>query len=195
MDTARYILATLSVVAYPATLLFWLIVHGFIGFWRKLGPGWTYAVVLALLAGPMTALYLARAPLLAVEFGTGPALWLAAALSYSISVVIEVRCRKHLKFKTLVGVPELGREGKGGRLITEGIYSKIRHPRYVSVWFGTLAVAFLTNYLALYVIAVLVIPALYIVVLLEERELRARFGSEYADYSERVPRFFPRSAR
>ena len=32
----------------------------------------------------------------------------------------------------------------------------------------------------------------YFIVVLEERELRDRFGSTYEEYSRRVPRFFPR---
>ena len=54
------------------------------------------------------------------------------------------------------------------------------------------AFALFTNYLAMYVLAVLVIPTLYWVVLLDEKELRDRFGSEYVSYSERVPMFFPK---
>ena len=49
------------------------------------------------------------------------------------SVRIEIACRKHLKFKTLVGAPELARDGKGGELPSEGIYGRVRHPRYVGV--------------------------------------------------------------
>ena len=55
-----------------------------------------------------------------------------------------------------------------------------------------MAVALFTNYLAIYVLALAIIPALYLVVVLEEKELRDRFGLEYAAYSERVPRFIPR---
>ena len=192
MDTARYILALLCVLTYPGAILYWLLFHGLIDFWRKLGTGWTYTIVLSAFAALIAATYVVRAPLLTVDFGTVPVLWLAAGLSYLASVIIEIRCRKYLKFKTLVGLPEVRGDGDVGRLLTEGIYSKVRHPRYVSVWLGTLAVAFFTNYLAVYVIAVLLVPAGYLLVLLEERELRGRFGAEYAAYSERVPRFFPR---
>ena len=52
--------------------------------------------------------------------------------------------------------------------------------------------ALFANYLGLYLITALTMAALYLIVLLEERELRERFGPAYADYSARVPRFIPR---
>jgi protein-S-isoprenylcysteine O-methyltransferase Ste14 len=92
----------------------------------------------------------------------------------------------------LLGVPEIAPERPDNRLLTDGIYGRIRHPRYVAVMLGTFAVAFFTNYLVVYVIALLCVPALYLVVLLEERELRERFGDEFVRYAERVPRFLPK---
>ena len=38
----------------------------------------------------------------------------------------------------------------------------------------------------------LCVPTLYLIVLLEERELRDRFGEEYEAYCRRVPRFVPK---
>jgi protein-S-isoprenylcysteine O-methyltransferase Ste14 len=142
---------------------------------------------IAVIAG----MYAIREPLLAVEYGTNKALWPLAVLIYGVSVFIEVRCRKHLKLKILVGVPELAPDGRGGELITQGIYGRIRHPRYMAVWLGTVAVALFANYLAVYVLALVLVPALYLVVVLEERELRERFGEDYVTYSQRVPRFIP----
>ncbi len=111
---------------------------------------------------------------------------------YGVSVRIEFACRKHLKFKTLVGAPELARDGRGGKLLSEGIYGRVRHPRYVGVMFGISGFAMFANYLAPYILLPLSVVSLYIITVLEERELRARFGDEYVKYSARVPRFFPR---
>jgi protein-S-isoprenylcysteine O-methyltransferase Ste14 len=88
--------------------------------------------------------------------------------------------------------PELSQRRYPGKLLTEGIYAKVRHPRYVEALLGTLGYALFANYLAVYIAFLLAIPALYLVVLLEERELRDRFGAEYEEYSRRVPRFVPR---
>ena len=52
-----------------------------------------------------------------------------------------------------------------------------------------------TNYLAVYVILAISVPGAYLLVAVEEKELRARFGEEYLRYAERVPRFLPRLQR
>ncbi|MGD2217804.1 MAG: isoprenylcysteine carboxylmethyltransferase family protein [Gemmatimonadales bacterium] len=192
MDKARYIVALLAVMSYPPAVGWWYLTHPFVGCWRRLGRPLFYTVVTIGSFIIMGAIYLVREPLLAVEYGTDRALWPLVVLFYGTSIYIEVRCRKYLKTKILIGVPELAPDGRGGRLITEGIYGRIRHPRYIAVWLGTLAVAFFTNYLAVYIIAIAILPALYLVVVLEEQELRDRFGEEYISYCERVPRFFPR---
>ena len=169
MNTARYILALIAIISFPPAVGWWYVAHPFVRFWRKLGRPLYYTIFTVASFAVMAGMYAIREPLLAV-----------------------VRCRKHLKTMILVGAPELARDGRGGELITAGIYGRIRHPRYIAVWLGTTAMAFFTNYLAMYVLAALIVPALYFVVVLEEKELRDRFGEEYVRYAERVPRFMPR---
>lgn len=191
MNIARYIVALLVVATFPSGLLFWFVVHPFIGFWRRQGPKITYTVVIAMLLAVATVLVLARGVLLETEYGTNYVLVALAGVFYLIAAAIELRCRKHLKFRTLVGMPELVPEPVTGKLLTAGIYGRVRHPRYVSAFFGVVAVALFSNYLAAYVIAVAMVPALYALTFFEERELRDRFGEEYAAYSRRVPKFVP----
>ena len=57
---------------------------------------------------------------------------------------------------------------------------------------GIAAFAMFANYLGSYILLPLSVVGLYVITVLEERELRARFGDEYVKYSARVPRFFPR---
>ncbi len=192
MDKVRYVFALLTVVSVPAAVVLWLIVHPFIGFWRRLGPSLAYIIMAVLSLASIALLVSLRGPILRIEFGTNYILIAIGALLYAVSVFVEIRTRKHLKWRTLVGLPELSPEKPGPGLLTEGIYSRIRHPRYLAVTIGMFAFALFTNYLAMYVLVLLIIPGLYWVVLLEERELRDRFGSEYVSYSERVPMFFPK---
>jgi protein-S-isoprenylcysteine O-methyltransferase Ste14 len=89
-------------------------------------------------------------------------------------------------------VPELAPDQPGAGLLTEGIYGRIRHPRYVEFTLALAGWSLAVNYTGLYLIAALSVLTLYVIVLIEERELHARFGPAYADYSARVPRFIPR---
>jgi len=71
----------------------------------------------------------------------------------------------------------------------------MRHPRYVEIFVALLGCALIANYLAAYLLVLLVAAELFLVVLLEEKELRERFGDEYQTYARRVPRFLPTITR
>ena len=128
MNIARYIVALLVVATLPSGLLFWFVVHPFIGFWRRQGPKITYTVVIAMLLAVATVLVLARGVLLETEYGTNYVLVAIAGVFYLIAAAIELQCRKHLKFRILVGMPELVPEPATGKLLTAGIYGRVRHP-------------------------------------------------------------------
>ena len=99
---------------------------------------------------------------------------------------------EHRTFSVMAGAPELAAGGKGGKLLSEGLYARMRHPRYVAVILGVTAWALFTNYLVMYLLIPLTTIGLLLVASLEERELARRFGDEYADYRRRVPMFVPR---
>jgi protein-S-isoprenylcysteine O-methyltransferase Ste14 len=139
----------------------------------------------------MVGLYLVREPFLRVEFGTSIPLIGLALVTLCAAAALFMKRRKHLTFKMLSGFPELSPDHYPGELLTQGIYGKIRHPRYVEVLLGTLSYALAANYFATYALVAPSVPTLYLIVLLEERELRDRFGSAYDEYCRRTPRFLP----
>jgi len=96
---------------------------------------------------------------------------------------------------TILGLPELAPDQRPQRLITTGVYAIIRHPRYVQLYLGFLGSALIANYLVLYLVVALWLPGIYVIVRLEEKELRDRFGLAYDEYSRRVPRFLLRISR
>lgn len=192
VDAARYWLAVVLVVAMPPGLVFWFVVHPFVGFWRRVGVVKTYVVLAVVGAGMMVGLFLARDLLVATDYGTSR--WtggLGLVLLMGATVLFWKR-KKHLDNKRLSGLHELDPSREDGRLLTEGIYGVIRHPRYVEVALAVLAYALMANYLGAYLIWVSTLLCLGLIVPLEERELEERFGEEYRRYREEVPAFIPR---
>ncbi len=194
MNTVRYVLAVLVLVTLPPALLVWFLAHPLARFWRKLGAARTYGVLWPLMLAAMVGLFLVREPVLTVEFGTSIPLIGLALVTLGAAAALLVKRRKYLTFSVLSGFPELSRDHYPGVLLTQGIYGKIRHPRYVELVLWILSYALIANYLATYLLVALSVPTLYLIVLLEERELHDRFGSAYDEYCQRTPRFIP-SAR
>ncbi|MFZ0051646.1 MAG: isoprenylcysteine carboxylmethyltransferase family protein, partial [Desulfobaccales bacterium] len=195
MNAVRYYLALIMMVIMAPVLLYWLLIHPFVRFWRRLGPGWTYGVVLSLWALAVAGLFRMRHALLAVEFGTSYYLTALGLLVLSVSVWLGVVWFRRMRLRTIVGLPELAPDRYPQRLITTGVYAIIRHPRYVQLFLGLLGSALIANYLVLYLVVALWLPGIYVIVRLEEKELRERFGPAYDEYSRRVPRFLPRISR
>ena len=57
---------------------------------------------------------------------------------------------------------------------------------------GMIGSALLTNHSGVYVVVALILSGLYLITVLEERELLVRFGDEHRHYQEEVPRLIPR---
>ncbi|MEW6364215.1 MAG: methyltransferase [Acidobacteriota bacterium] len=191
MDGARYLIALLLVISTPPGFFLWFLIHPFARQWRRIGALWTYVVLAPPSILMMVAVFHARRSILAIEFGTNYVLVAISVLALAGAMLIARARKRYLTYGVLAGLPELSPQRYPGKLLTEGIYGRIRHPRYVEVLLGILGYALFANYLAGYVLFVLSLPALYQIVLLEERELRERFGAEYVEYERRVPRFVP----
>lgn len=194
LDQVRYGFALLWLISLLPLLLFWIALHPFVAFWRRMGLAATYTILVAGCVGLGAILFALRGPLLAVELGTGPLLWALTVAAYAVSVAFESQARRHLRMGTLMGVPELRGASEPEALLTGGIYAKVRHPRYVGAVFGYVASAFFANYLFLWAALPAFLLLLHTVVLLEEHELAERFGDVWRDYAARVPRYVPRLA-
>jgi protein-S-isoprenylcysteine O-methyltransferase Ste14 len=80
---------------------------------------------------------------------------------------------------------------KGHRLVTDGVYGVIRHPSYLGLLINALgwALAFRSGVGVL--LTALLIPPLLARIRAEETLLRAHFGGEYEQYSQRTSRLIP----
>jgi len=79
------------------------------------------------------------------------------------------------------------------KLVTNGIYRRIRHPMYLSIWLLVIAQAMiLPNYAAGFAGLVPFAILYFQRVAREERMMLEEFGSEYEQYLQRTGRLFPR---
>lgn len=191
MDALRYVVALLLIIITVSWLLMWFLVHPLINFWRALGPRLSYLIISLVMVAATVATFHFRAPLLSIDFGTNYALALLCLPLYGTAIYIVLQSRKHLKRSTLIGMPELAPSQYSGELLTEGIYSRMRHPNYVAVTLGLLGWSFFVNFLAVYLLVVVTVLGVALIARFEERELHARFGEAYSRYRQRVPRFVP----
>jgi protein-S-isoprenylcysteine O-methyltransferase Ste14 len=195
MESAAYYVAVVTVVAAPPAVCCWFLVHPFAEKWRRVGPLVTYVTVGALVALGMAGIYGIREPILRIRFGFSMTLLVPAAFLFGVAIYIEVQRHRVLRTSVLIGLPEISRQAGPGELVTQGIYSWIRHPRYLVGGLLISAAAFFSNYLAVYLLLFAYIPVIYAVVIFEERELKTRFGTTYEEYCRQVPRFVPRPRR
>ena len=98
------------------------------------------------------------------------------------------RSQRDLGIARFVGETELS---GGGEVVSQGIYARIRNPRYVGSFIAILGACFLAGTRMLWFVALIWAALLLAVIAMEEREMRARFGESYLAYCRRVPRFLP----
>ena len=190
MDQARYVIAVLLVVTLIPAISAWYVIHPFTRFWRRLGTVASFSVVYSLLISGCLLLWEFRATLVGSDLGFRPWLMLPAVPAAVLGIGIALARRRFLTQRILVGVPELSNSDKG-RLISGGIYGRVRNPRYLEFLLLSFVYVAFANYSGVWVLYALTFPAIHLVVLLEEPELKERFGQEYVEYCRRVPRYIP----
>ena len=191
MDAFRYSVALIFLLVLPPLLMFWIVVHPLINFWRKLGLRLTYGILIGAMLSAAVVLFLFRRPLLATDYGSNLSLLVTGSVCLVGSIYLRLLVSKKISFPQIAGVPEIDPQGHPGELLTAGIYSRIRHPRYVQVMLGLAAGSLMANHLGSYVVTALWLPGLWIIISLEEKELCQRFGTAYEEYRRKVPAFIP----
>ena len=195
MDALRHAFAVALLCTMPVLVLWWPVFHGFIRFWRRLGPGASYTLLLAGAALGAFGLFLARDRLLGADLGTNGLLVAAGAACIAVAGWLRRELHRDITNRFLFGLPEMAPERYRQPLVRTGLYARVRHPRYLQMGLALLGYALVTNYLSTYVLALLWLPGMYVTVLFEERELRERYGAEYDEYCRKVPRLLPRLRR
>jgi protein-S-isoprenylcysteine O-methyltransferase Ste14 len=117
---------------------------------------------------------------------------LAGVAAFVAALVVGGLASRVMPARTLVGVAELEPQRVRQPILKTGIYSRTRNPIYLAHWLLIFSMAALSGFAAswiLFAVDCLIIP---LMILSEERELRARYGQEFKTYMSHVPRFFPK---
>jgi protein-S-isoprenylcysteine O-methyltransferase Ste14 len=180
----RWVAALVLFLQLPVPL-FWFVLHPQIGYWRTRQKT-AYAV--GLLGWPVVGAGLAvfRHDLFLREY---PATW-RMAVGFAL-LVFEVglfeRARRDLGTARFIGRTELS---GGGEVVSQGIYGRMRNPRYVGSFLAIMGACLLAGTGRLWLVAAAWTILIRLVIGFEEREMRNRFGDAYVEYCRRVPRFF-----
>ena len=194
----------IDLLAYPLLDRWW-------AWLRARGPWAWYLVEVGLLwigtALLLAALGLAGPRWLGWTWG-GPALWaggpalllqVSGAALLAASVLVGVWAVGQLGWARVLFAAAMFPPGAGAeehsipqRLVVSGPYRYVRNPLYDTDMTLIAGAALLTRNWGLILLLAAYIAQLAMQLRLEERELRARFGAQYARYCRLVPRFIPR---
>jgi protein-S-isoprenylcysteine O-methyltransferase Ste14 len=166
--------------------IYWLILHSRVSFWRRhMRAAFPVAVFLAW--GVFDSLlYFFRRDLLRPE----RAPWFVAIGMAMIAFDVFALSTSEAVFggRRLVGHSELAGSGE---LIAHGLYARVRHPRYLGMMTGVFGACLVVASPWLWAVSILWLLLALASIHAEESELRARLGSAYAAYAERVPALLP----
>jgi protein-S-isoprenylcysteine O-methyltransferase Ste14 len=172
--------------------LYWYVMHPQMHFWRRRRHRDAFLAGVLLSWPPVTVcLVLFRSELFRASAPPVAAIVLGFAL-----IVLEAwifwRVKRDLGAARLVGKTELS---GGGQVIRSGIYGRLRHPRYVGSFLAIVGACLIAGTRTAWIVAAAWGALMLVAILFEEREMRQRFGAEFAAYCREVPRFLPLGAR
>lgn len=185
------ILALLACSVYCTIPLFWLVVHPFIGRWRRRGRQ-AYAWVLPIWGAFIAAAFLVAWPFRFARFYANWWMWAPAALFFLLGFSIYSAAFRSFHHTQVSGLAELEPHRHRQELVTRGIRARVRHPIYLGHLCEIFAWCLGTGLLPFYALAAFAILTGAVMIRIEDRELEARFGEQYRAYRRKVPAVIPR---
>jgi protein-S-isoprenylcysteine O-methyltransferase Ste14 len=192
--SALDILAMLVCSVYGTIPLFWLVVHPFIGRWRKRGRR-AFALILPVWGFFITITFLILWPYRFEHLYTNWFAWAPAVTLFYIGFSVYSEAFQNFNRAQVSGLAELEPSRHRQELVTTGIRSRVRHPIYLGHLCEIIGWCLGTGLLALYGLAAFAIITGWVMIRIEDRELEARFGESYQRYREKVPAVIPRFNR
>jgi protein-S-isoprenylcysteine O-methyltransferase Ste14 len=188
------LLALITIMVWPVIPLFWIPVHCATPAFRRMGL-LTYVVPLVTWVPVAAVIYGSRDVLLAYAVEIPLVLRVTGTVLLLTGTLLHLWTARLLGLRGITGMLEVS-TAENSTLVTDGIFSVVRHPTYLAHTVMFLGVFLTTGFLAVGALTLLdLVIVNTIIIPLEERELLARFGADYEAYRKRVSRIMPRFAR
>ena len=185
------ILGWIACCVYSTIPLFWLAIHPRVEYWRSRRRS-PYRVLMPMWMGMWIVAGAVTFPWRHVRVYSTALAWIPAVALFSSGLYLYRQSRYGFTGAQLGGRPELEPHRFEQRLVTSGIRARVRHPVYLAHFCEMLAWSVGTGLLVLYVLTAFALLTGAMMIRVEERELKQRFGDEYRSYRRRVPAFLPR---
>lgn len=184
-------LAIITLLFWLIIPIFWIPVHVLTNFFKKIGL-FTYLLPLLIWLPVAFHVYTYKAYIVQLKISLPMIVNLIGVLLLVIGLILHIWTAKLLGLWGIIGVPEISSKVKR-RLITKGLFSKMRHPTYFAHTLIFLGVFLLSEVVVMGIATIIdFIIVNTVIIPIEERELINHFGEEYRLYREKVPRrFFP----
>jgi protein-S-isoprenylcysteine O-methyltransferase Ste14 len=187
-------LAMLACSVYCTIPLFWLVVHPFIGGWRKRGRR-AYSLILpfwgVFIAATLAMLWHWRSAHLYESWWA----WIPAGGLFFTGMSIYRAAFKGFHHSQVSGMDELEPDKHRQQLVTSGIRAWLRHPIYLGHLCEVLGWCIGTGLVALYALAGIAMVTGALMIRMEDDELEERFGESYRAYRGSVPAVLPKVKR
>jgi len=144
---------------------------------------------------PLSIYFLARFFGVDVEWGEGGNLWaqiFGTPMAHIVAMVIGYTIVFFGATLVADGWRRIHRARREDRLVTEGVYSRIRHPQYTGLFLIVFGEGIVHWPTIVSVAAFPIIVAAYtFLARKEERQMVQKFGDTYRSYQRQVPMFVP----
>ena len=188
------LLALLTIISWPVIPLFWIPLHFCSDFFKKIRL-FSYLLPFITWLPLAYVIYLYRDILLGYRIDVPAMLVIAGITLLTLGTLLHIWTGRLLSLHGLIGIHEILSSSKG-RVVRDGAFGVIRHPTYLAHTMMFSGVFLISGVVATGIVTILDFIAVQAFVIpLEERELLARFGDDYARYQREVPKFIPRIKR
>jgi methanethiol S-methyltransferase len=187
MEAKLLLIPWLVGVAYSSIPLFWFAIHPLAARWRRMKQS-PYRALLPIWALIIIAETAITWPWSAWRLYSTPWMWVPAAVLFAVGLRTYRRIFSEFGGHKLSGEAELRPEEHEQELVTTGLHASMRHPIYLAHlanlagW--TVGSGLVVNFALLALSLFVTFP---LMIIIEERELLARFGDSYREYQSRVP--------